>query len=241
MNVFRPLALLCCFLLSAVAHADEAEIRKAVNDMLGGDGGIVSITRTPYGGMYEVFLKSGEVAYSDEKGTYVMLGQLIDLKRKANYTAERTRVLNKINFADLPLDNAVKMVRGTGKRVLVTFEDPNCGYCKRLAKEIQGMKDVTVYTFLYPILAPDSAEKSKAIWCAKDRAKAWTDWMVEGKVPASAECKNPVEQVTALGQKLHINGTPTLFLADGSRIGGMVSAVELEKLLATTETKTVVK
>lgn len=243
MKAVLSFALALSLLASTAAHAADADIRKGVSELMGSEGGVASITKTPYGGLYEVMLKNGEMVYSDEKGTFVVAGQIIDVKRKANYTAERSRILNKINFAELPLDSAVKLVRGNGKRVFATFEDPNCGYCKKFVKELQGMKDVTIYTFLYPILAADSVEKSKAIWCAEDRAKAWTDWMVDGKIAKSEDCKNPVEQVSALGRKLRISGTPTIFLADGSRIGGAVSMAELERLMnpAVAESKAVIE
>jgi thiol:disulfide interchange protein DsbC len=129
----------------------------------------------------------------------------------------------------------VKQVRGNGKRVFATFEDPNCGYCKKLAKDLQAMNDVTIYTFLYPILSPDSSEKSKAIWCAADRAKAWNDWMINNTNPGSkTDCDtSAVDKVVALGQKLNIRGTPTIFLANGERIPGAVSVAKLEQAIAT--------
>jgi thiol:disulfide interchange protein DsbC len=140
--------------------------------------------------------------------------------------------LSAIDFGVLPLEQAIKQVRGNGKRVLVSFEDPNCGYCKRLGKELAQMKDVTIYTFLYPILSPDSHEKSRNIWCAKDKARAWNDWILDGKVPAAASCdSSTIDRNIALGQKLRINGTPTMFLADGRRLGGYVPAATLEQAL----------
>jgi thiol:disulfide interchange protein DsbC len=123
-------------------------------------------------------------------------------------------------------------VRGTGKNIMVTFEDPNCGYCKKLAKDILTLKDVTVYTFLYPVLGDDSYEKSKAIWCAPDRSKAWTDWMNNGKalpaVPAKCDTAG-LDKSALLGRKLRINGTPAIFFANGERVGGYIPAPEIEK------------
>jgi len=147
-------------------------------------------------------------------------------------TAKRRDELLRVDFKSLPLDQAFKIVRGDGSRKLVTFEDPNCGYCKKLYRDIAGLKNVTIYTFLYPILSQDSFEKSKAIWCAKDRAKAWDDWMLNGKAPASAaaDCKNPLQQNMELGRKLEVTGTPTIVFADGRRMPG---AVPLDKIEAT--------
>lgn len=220
--------------LTAPAFGGEAEIRKAVNEFIGQEA-IQSVTRTPYAGLYEVVMDSGELVYTDEQGSFFIDGQLIDLKRRTNVTAERQAALNKVNINELPLTQAVKTVRGNGKRTLVTFEDPNCGYCKRFVAEAQQLKDVTIYTFLYPILSPDSAEKSKAIWCSKDRSAAWQGWMIDGKAAKAADCENPIEKNVALGRKLRINGTPTMFLADGSRLGGFLPRAKLEEAIAQAE------
>ncbi|MCL2656168.1 MAG: DsbC family protein [Betaproteobacteria bacterium] len=214
------------------AHADESDIRRSVKDFLGGQDVIQSISKTPFPGLNEVVLQTGEIIYTDDKGSFILNGELIDPKRRISLTADRQRMLEKIDFATLPLGDAIKTVRGNGKRVIASFEDPNCGYCKRFAKELQAMNNVTIYTFLFPILSPDSGEKSKNIWCAKDRSRAWNDWMLEGKPVKEADCKTPLDQNLALGQKLRISGTPTIFLSDGSRVKGMLSAPQLEQELA---------
>lgn len=212
------------------AMAGEAEIRKSIVEFVGQDA-IQSVSKTNYGGLYEVVLDSGELVYTDDKGTYLIDGQLIDLKRKTNVTRDRLNAINRVNIKDLPLDQAIKTVRGNGKRTLISFEDPNCGYCKRFVAETAQLKDVTIYTFLYPILSPDSLEKSKDIWCSKDRVAAWQGWMVDGKAPKAEECADPIAKVVELGRKLRINGTPTLFLADGSRIGGYKPRAELDEAI----------
>lgn len=218
-------------ILGATAHASEDAVRKGVEAFVGAPA-VESVSRTPYGGLYEVVLKSGELVYTDEKVAFIIDGRVIDTETRRDMTQARLNELSAIDFASLPLEQAIKQVRGNGKRVIASFEDPNCGYCKRLGKELAQMKDVTIYTFLYPILSPDSTTKSRNIWCAKDKAKAWNDWIVDAKVPATAECDSGViDRNVALGQKLKISGTPTMFLADGSRIGGYVPAPELEKAL----------
>lgn len=229
----RVLALLL-LAFAGTAFADEAGVRKGVEAFIGASSPAVeTVTKTPYGGLYEVVLKSGEIVYTDDQVSFVIDGSVIDAKTRKNVTQARQNQLAAIDFNTLPLEQAVKVVRGNGSRSIATFEDPNCGYCKKLGKELQGMKDVTIYTFLYPILSPDSAEKSKNIWCAKDRGQAWTDWIVDAKAPASAKCDTAaIDKNMALGRKLRVQGTPTIFLADGSRIGGYVSAADLEKSLA---------
>ena len=212
------------------ALADEASVKKAIEAKIGGKVG--SVTKTSYLGLYEIYA-DGQVFYTDEKVTVILAGSLIDGKTMKNVTAERMQKLSAINFSELPLDLAIKQVRGDGKRVFATFEDPNCGYCKRLAKDMVKLDNVTIYTFLMPILSPDSLEKSNRIWCSSDRAKAWVDWMVDGKVPAGkGDCDtSAVRKTVELGQKMAISGTPTLFFKDGTRVPGAVPLAQIEKKL----------
>ncbi|MDI6747447.1 MAG: DsbC family protein [Rhodocyclaceae bacterium] len=222
---------LAALFLSQAAFANEAQVKKGVEAWLGSNGPKVeSVRKTGALGLYEVIV-DGELVYTDEKVTHIILGQIIETKSRKNLTEERKQKLSQIKFSDLPLDMAVKQVKGNGKRLLATFEDPNCSYCKKLAQELQGVNDVTIYTFLYPILSPDSTEKAKNIWCASDRVKAWNEFMVNNQAPASKNCNHPTEKVVALGRKLNINGTPTMFFADGSRIPGYMPMAMLEKAL----------
>ncbi|HYG44891.1 MAG TPA: DsbC family protein [Bordetella sp.] len=179
---------------------------------------VTAVRRTPYG-IFEIQL-GGDLVYTDEKVTWVMEGPLIDAMTRRDVTRERQEKLGSVSFDELPLELAVKQVRGDGSRKMAVFEDPNCGYCKQLHKTLQGVDNLTIYTFLYPILAPDSHTKSRDIWCAKNPAQTWQDWMVGGKTPPTAECDTPIEQVLALGQKLMVRGTPAIFFQDGSRLNG---------------------
>ena len=226
-----PLALATALCLPAIA--DEASVKKAVEAKLGGK--VSSVTKTAYLGLYEVYA-DGQIIYTDDKVSALMIGALIDGKTMKNVTDERMQKLTAIKFSDLPLELAVKQVRGDGKRAFATFEDPNCGYCKKLAKDMVKLENVTIYTFLYPILSPDSLEKSKQIWCSADKAKAWNDGMIEGKVPnGKSDCDTTAVQKTIeAGRKLAINGTPTIFFADGERIPGAVPVARIEQKLAQT-------
>ncbi|MBS1210928.1 MAG: thiol:disulfide interchange protein [Proteobacteria bacterium] len=237
MTFRRALVAASFFALSLPALAGEAEVRKAIGNILRDEGAIVSIQKAGYGGMYEVVMSNGDIVYVDDKGTYLLSGQLIDLKSKKNVTAARESELNRIKLADLPLNQAVKQVRGNGKRTLVTFEDPNCGYCKKLAKDLKELKDTTIYTFMIPILAADSMDKSRNIWCAKDKAAAWNDWMVEGKNPADAQCDNPIAKNAEMARRYRITGTPTMFLVDGNRLGGYLQLAELDRRITEAEAK----
>lgn len=230
--VRRAVAAAALVVLAGAAHAGEAEVRKAIEDFIGAPV-VESVAQIPYGGLYEVVLKSGELIYTDDKASFLIDGRIIDTKTRRDVTEARTAQLSAIDFGALPLDQAIKQVRGNGKHVLVSFEDPNCAYCKRLAKELVKLKDVTIYTFLYPILSEDSTAKSRNIWCAKNSAKVWNDWILDARVPPSVSCDSEViERNVALGQKLRINGTPTMFLADGRRLGGYLPAAEIERALA---------
>jgi len=213
-------------------NAVEANIKKSLEPRLGAK--IESIKETPYAGLYEVRV-AGDILYTDKKGEYLVIGHVYDAKSTRDLTRERIEDINKIKFSDLPLNDAIKQVKGNGKRVIAVFEDPNCGYCKRLRQTtLKDMDNVTIYTFLYNILSPDSFEKSKNVWCSPDRAKAWDDWMINGKPAAAApaNCEAPNERVLALGQKLHITGTPAIFFSDGTRIPGAVDQKTLEAKLA---------
>ena len=235
--VARSIVLLMSLATAGFVHASEDSVKKNMESLIGSPA-VESVTRTPYGGLYEVVLKNGQLVYTDEKASFIVDGSIIDTKTRKDVTQARMNELSAIDFSSLPLDNAVKQVKGKGTRVIATFEDPNCGYCKRLGKELAGMDDITVYTFLYPILSPDSTSKSNNIWCAKDRSKAWSSWIVDGKTPADVDCDvSAVVKNVELGQKLRISGTPTIFLADGTRIGGYVPAAELEKALAGVKAK----
>jgi thiol:disulfide interchange protein DsbC len=200
--------------------AGEVEVRKAAEPLV---GPIEKIAKSPIAGLWEV-TASGQVFYVDDKGGYLLSGNLVDLKSGRNLTAER-------QFNALPLELAIKQVRGNGKNVLVTFEDPNCGYCKKLAKEMKPLTNITIYTFLYPVLGEDSTQKSKAIWCSPDKNKAWVDWMLAGKLPTAADsCDTTgLDKSLELGRKLRIAGTPALFFATGERVGGYIPASEIEQ------------
>lgn len=194
---------------------------------------IDEVRPSPMPGLWEVRI-GNEVRYTDASGNYLIEGQLFDLKSKKNLTEERLTQLNRVDFASLPFNDALVWKSGTGKRRIAVFADPNCGYCKRFEKGLQEMKDVTVYTFLIPILGGDSPEKSRAIWCAKDGAATWLAWMLKGEQPpkAPAACDDAaIERNLALSRKIHVNGTPAILLEDGNRIPGAVGAVELERRL----------
>ena len=222
-----PLALAATFSLTVVA--DEASVKKAVEAKLGSK--VSSVLKSPYLGLYEVYV-DGQILYTDEKLTAIIAGTLIDGKTMKNVTAERMQKLTAIKFSDLPLELAVKQVRGDGRRVMASFEDPNCGYCKKLAKDITKLDNVTIYTFLYPILSPDSLEKSNQIWCSPDKARAWNDWMMDGKLSGRGDCDtSAVRKTVDLGHRLAITGTPTLFFADGERVPGAVPLSQIEKKL----------
>ncbi|CAN7585818.1 DsbC family protein [Massilia sp. LjRoot122] len=227
--------LLATGLLASCVEAQnttEATIKKALEPRLGG-AKIESIRETPYSGLYEVRV-AGDILYTDKKGDYLFIGHVYDTKTSTNLTRARVEEINKIKFTDLPLELALKQVKGNGKRVIAVFEDPNCGYCKRLRQTtLKEIDNVTIYTFLYNILSEDSFVKSKNIWCASDRVKAFDDWMINGKLPAAAPaaCKTPNDEVLALGQKLRIQGTPAIFFTDGSRIPGAIDLKGLEAKL----------
>lgn len=221
--------------VKGVAPGDMAGMKAALETKLGTT--IDTITKMPAAGLYEI--TSGEdVFYTDATGNYLVVGNLIDLRSKENLTRKRAEAIKeaslpKFNFADLPLDSAVKIVKGNGKRQVAIFEDPHCGYCKKLEASLKEISDVTIYVFLFPVLGPDSLAKSKQIWCAPNRTKAWTDWMENGTAPTGeGACKTPLDSTLALGKKLKVDGTPTMFFGNNKRVEGAIGQADLEKALA---------
>jgi len=219
-------------MLAAGAQAQEAAIRKNLGDRLPQLGKIDEVGKTPMSGLFEVRV-GNELYYTDAEGNFLLQGHLIDTKLQRNLTEERQEKLLAIDFATLPVKDAFTIVRGNGKRKLVVFEDPNCGYCKRFERDLQKIDNITVYMFLYPILGQDSVEKSRNHWCAKDRGKAWLDWMVRDQAAPAASCDTAaVARNLDFGKKHKISGTPTLLFADGTRVPGAIAAQQVEKFLS---------
>jgi thiol:disulfide interchange protein DsbC len=226
-KILSRLLLPALLILSGLAHADPA-VKKAFETRYP-EIKVERITKAGYGGLWEIFA-NGEIIYTDDKVTYLLIGTLVDVKTKENVTDARLRKLTAINFKDLPVDKAIKTVIGNGSRKLAVFSDPYCGYCKRFEPDILGLKDVTIYTFLYPIIRAESVPVSKKVWCSSDRVKAWQDLMLRSVDPAAqATCENPIDDVVGLGRRLRVTGTPTTFFEDGERIAGALDRATIEQ------------
>jgi len=231
-------ALVFALALVPAAFADEAAIRKNISERVPDFPKIDEITKTSIPGLYEIRVGT-DILYTDEQGNYLIEGQLIETKTRTNLTEQRVAKLTAIDFKALPLKDAMVWKQGTGERKLVIFADPNCGYCKKFERDLLTVKDITVYTFLYPILGPDSTEKSKQIWCAKDNAKVWRDWMIKGTpIAESPTCDtSALSRNVALGRKHRINGTPGVVYEDGKMQPGAVGAEAVEKQLVASRAK----
>lgn len=224
--VFVFTFLLCTQLVHAQA---EQQLKTDLQKKLGSNAKVRSVSPAPVAGLYEV-LVGNDVFYTDSTGKYLIQGEIIELATGKNITEQRQADLNRIKWADLPPANAIKTVRGNGSRQLAVFSDPNCGYCKRLEKSLQQLDNVTVYTYLIPILSPDSTQKSKQIWCAADPYKTYIDWMINGITPSGkSDCSTPLDKNMAFAKSYGITGTPTLFFTDGSRFPGAVQITDIEK------------
>ena len=221
------------------AAADEALIRKNIAERLPDFPKIDEVSKTPIPGLFEVRIGT-EIVYTDERGDHIIEGQLIETRSRSNLTEARVAKLTAIDFAALPLKDAIVWKQGTGARKLVVFADPNCGFCKKFEKEMQQVKDVTVYTFLYPILGGDSPEKSRNIWCAKDSTAVYREWMLNGAVPprAMAQCDaGALQRNLAMGKKYRVNGTPALVFEDGKRVPGALPPAQIEAQLTASRAK----
>jgi len=219
------------------ATGEAAAVKKALEQKFPG-ADIRSVTKTTYlGGLYEVHFDD-RLVYTDAKTNHIIVGAVYDSATKANLTDERLRKINRIDWSNLPLELAIKKVKGKGERKMVIFSDADCPFCKKLEEELKGIDNVTLYTFLFPIdqLHPDAARKSRQIWCSDDRQKAWDEFFVSGKVPDNkGDCPNPVAATQALGARLKITATPTMVLADGSLVPGALPAARLEAAIKEAE------
>jgi len=233
MSKFAVLCATLCWGLAGAVWADEASIRKNLAERLPNFPAIDEVTKTAIPGIYELRV-GNDILYTDENGHHVLQGHLIDTKTRANLTEARIAKLTQIDCATLPLQDAILIKQGTGARKIAVFGDPNCGYCKRLERDLVGLKDVSIYTFLLPILGPDSNAKARDIWCARDRAKTWRAWMVDGNAPSKAggPCDaGALERNLALGERHRVNGTPAIVFEDGTRSPGAMPAEQIESRL----------
>ena len=234
LSLSLPLAL-----FAGTALANDADIRLSIESAFSG-AKVSEINKSALPGMFEVVMKSREgprVVYTDDKGRYLVMGEMIDLKMERNLTQERMSKLTEVRFDSLPLDQAIKTVKGDGRRRLAVFSDLDCPYCKKLEGELTKVDNVTIYTFLYPLpMHGEAPHKSKLIWCSKDRAAAWADYFHSGRLPTGkGDCKTPIDENLALGAKLHIEGTPAMVFANGKRVPGYLPSVRLDEMLTASE------
>lgn len=229
------LGLLASLLFTTGCNAGEPDIRKNLESRFPGSK-VSSVQESPIKGLYEVVVDDSQVIYTDGEANYVLVGDLLDSQSKRNLTKEKTDKLLEVPFASLPLDQAIKIVRGDGKRQLAVFSDPDCPYCKKLDHELAKLDNVTIYVFAYPLpMHPDAGRKARLVWCSADRAQAWQDMMLRGKLPegGKTDCANPLDANVALGQKLRVEGTPAILFANGKRVPGYLPADRLERMLST--------
>ena len=236
------LLLLSAALLSTPLLAQEAQIRKNLPARLPGFPAIDRVLKTPIPGLYEVNV-GAEVYYTDAKGDHLIQGSILATKTRTDLTAQRIEKLSAVPFDALPLADALVWKQGDGSRRLAVFADPNCIHCKRLERELEKLQNVTVYVFPYPILGPDSEQKSSAILCSSEPINAWREWMLKGVEPDTnnpAACANTqtnrqaatqLQRNLAWGQKHRVQGTPAIFFEDGKRVPGGMSLEGLQRLL----------
>lgn len=233
----KPHALAISLLLSfaPAALADQAAVRRMIEEKVRGAGQVETVRKAPWGDLYEVVVRGADgpqIFYVDSKASVIIAGQAIDAKSGRNLTEERLQKLSAIKWESLPFEAAISTTRGSGRRKIAVFSDPNCPYCKRFEKDLAKLDDVAVHIFLYPIIRPESVTLTKSVWCSKDRAKAWNDLMLHDIEPAAKpDCDTPVEKLVALGRKLGANSTPTWFLENGERGQGAVPLEEITRRL----------
>ncbi|UJP05990.1 MAG: DsbC family protein [Nitrosomonas sp.] len=229
---FKLFILLLAFCLaSSTVWANETIVRNAVQIQFP-EHNIDSLKKISALGLYEVVLGE-DVFYVDEKAEYFFFGHLVDAKTKNSLTNDRIQEIKaarRIPLTTLPLQHAIKVIKGDGSRQLAIYTDPNCPYCKRLEKELLSIDNITIYTLLYPVLN-GSMELSKKIWCSDNQIKAWDDFMLRGIAPADKACDTPLDVLVKSGRENRVTGTPTLIFADGSIVGGLIPAATIEEKL----------
>jgi thiol:disulfide interchange protein DsbC len=223
----------------SACQAGDTEIRQAIQTLAPG-AKVTQISETGINGIMEIAIDGDQgpmVVYGDEKGQFLLVGDMLDVKNRRNLTRERMDKLTEVKWDSLPLKDAVKVVKGNGQRKFAVFSDPDCPYCKKAEVEFNKLDNVTIYTFLYPLaFHQDAARKSKLVWCSKDRGQAWLDLMLKGKLPTGkTDCGNPIDANMALGARLKVDGTPAMFLVNGKRVPGYVPADRLEAMLVAAE------
>lgn len=219
--------------LSHAETADETKVESLVKSHFGEDKKIESVKKTPYLGLYEIQIDR-HVIYTDSNAQYYFIGHIFNPQEKSDYTADANEGSGKIDFSKLPFEFAITTVHGKGERKIAIFEDPNCGYCRKYQSTLRSLQNVTIYTFLFNVIAPDSSVISRDIWCAPNNAAAWDDWMTANRLPrpADTKCVAPNEQVFDLGRKLDIGGTPTTIFPDGTRVMGFLDKKAIQRELS---------
>ena len=235
MNILnRALLAFAALVVSSSLFAQEAVLRKNLTERLPQLPKIDEITKSAMPGLWEVRYNNNEILYTDDKAEFILTGSMIDTRTRVDLTEQRIEKLLAIDFDKLPLKDALLIKQGTGARRMAVFVDPNCGYCKRFERDLAAIKDVTIYTFLIPILGPDSTTKTRDIWCSKDATQTWRSWMLDGVAPgkATAGCDTAaIDRNLKFSQEHRINGTPAVFFVDGTRKPGALAGAQVEKLL----------
>ncbi len=215
--MFRLLIAFLSLFAASFAIANEQMIRRAIEPKLNG-ARIEAVQPSSIPGLMEVRFRTPQgiqILYTDPKGENIVQGEIYDTKTGRNLTDERISKLSAIKFDSLPLDQAVKIVRGNGKRVAAMFSYPYCPACQSFEQTLQQVDDLTLYVFMFPVIRPEKGDDSRSVWCSPDRAKAWLDLALRKKAPARAACDNPVDAIVTLGQSIGVRATPTMFFENG--------------------------
>jgi thiol:disulfide interchange protein DsbC len=233
--VKRPLGTLALLALTFAAFADEAAVRRMVEEKLRGSGQVEGVQKMPFADLYEVVIRTPDgpaIYYVDSRATVIIAGKVFEAKTGRNLTEERERKLNAVKWESLPLQWAITSVRGSGRRKIAILSDPNCPYCKRFEEDLAKLDDITVHILPYAIIRPESVQQAKAVWCSKDRVKAWNDLMFRRVEPRpERECDTPVEKLVQYGRSIGATATPTWFLESGERFSGAMPIEQTRRLL----------
>lgn len=228
------LLFLTTTLLSSAVLADKEAVANNLSRFFG-DIDQANIVPSSFTGAYEVILHSPiDSILVSKDGRYLIQGDVVDLTtRKLMPANPRVKLIKKTLINTIAEQDKIIYKADNEKHVIHVFTDVDCPFCRKLHLGMSKMNDlgITVKYLAAPLasLHPKAQSKMQRIWCAADRKQAMDNYKHNGKLPETKDCKNPVATQLRISQQLGVNGTPAIFLADGTHLPGYLKPSALIK------------